>query len=312
MRSLTSNSTNSGRFSTASVQAGQLRPGRKVLCSLEAGWTSVLLQTYEQPPLVESYESAVSPDQLLVFVLRGQYNIESFSGRSWKKAAYRPGIGGLTSPLTTNRLRWHSPTTTEPLLLRLYIPQIYFDEAGEAYRRAGQRSASFELNTLVLSDPLLFTMAKTLAQEVERGAPDVCAEAGARFLTTHLLSKTTGWSERHLSKGVGVDLNDRRLARVLDYMEHQCTAPITLDQLAAEAGISRFHFARLFKAKLGMTPHQHLVRLRMKHAQMLLQETDLPVAEIALACGYVHGGHFSAAFVDSFGVTPAFYREQQR
>ena len=245
-------------------------------------------------------------------VLRGQYNIESFSGRLWKKAAYRPGIGGLTSPWTTNRLRWHTPPTTAPLLLRLYIPQIYFDEAEEAYRRAGERPLGAELNTIALSDPLLFTFAKTLAQEVERGAPDVCAEAGAQFLATHLLSNSSGWSERHLNKRTGVDLNDRRLERVLEYMQHQCTAPLTLDQLAAEAGISRFHFARLFKAKVGVTPHQHLVQLRLKHARMLLNETGIPVSEISLACGYMHAGHFCAAFFEAFAITPAVYRRQQK
>ena len=296
------------KFSNESIRAGELRPGRKLLCSVSAGWKSVLLQIYEQPSIVEPYESAPSPDQLLVVVLKGHYSFESFSTGSWRKATYRPGISGLTAPMVTNRLRWHGLASGQQVVLRLYIPQIYFLEAQDEYRRAGERVLSASLNTLSFDDPVLFAMARSLTDEAARSAPDLYAEAGSRFLAAHLLSRLNCWSAERLKRRSVAGITDRRMLQVLDFMQHHCTAPLTLDQLAGQAGVSRFHFTRLFKQKFGVTPHQHLMRLRMKYAKSLLAETDLSIAEIALTCGYQHHGHFSAEFYRQYGVTPAKYR----
>ncbi len=108
------------KIALQSHEAGLVRPGRKVLCSTAARWQSVLLQTFDQPGRVDRFETAVSPDYLLVLSLQGEYDIESLSGRSWKKATYRPGVGGLTSPLTQNSLRWQSPLPSTKVLTPLH------------------------------------------------------------------------------------------------------------------------------------------------------------------------------------------------
>ena len=298
------------KFSALSEKAGRLRPGRSITCSLEAGWSSLLLQTFEQPACVEEFETLSSPDQLIVLVLKGEYEIESFSSRSWRRAAYQPGVGGLTAAMTTNKLRWHSKTSESSQILRLYIPQIYFSEVKEEYRRGGLKIASGDPDSLSFSDPVVFSVAKSLALAAVEGAPDLYAEAGARFLATHLLSKIRRWSEQTVGKHSGHELTDRRFVRVLEYMQHNFATALTLDQLAREAGISLFHFIRLFKAKMGSTPHQHIVQLRMNHAKHLLVETSLSVAEIAGVCGYMHSGHFAAAFQRHFCKRPKAFRRE--
>ena len=95
-------------------------------------------------------------------------------------------------------------------------------------------------------------------------------------------------------------------------MEHNFAHNMTLQTLASEAGISLFHFTRLFKAKVGVTPHRHVVMLRMQHARSLLRCTDLTVAEVALESGYAHLGHFAAAFKREFGLLPKAFRRQER
>ncbi len=131
---------NAPNFSPLSEQAGRLRPGQKLLCSRDAQWQSLLVQIYQQPNSVDAFETVASPDQLVVFVLKGQYEIESLSSGLWKRAAYRPGVGGLTAAMTSNRLRWHSPCSEKPELLRIYIPQSYFEEVYDEYRRVGASS----------------------------------------------------------------------------------------------------------------------------------------------------------------------------
>lgn len=304
---------NVAKFSSASVRAGELRPGHKVLCSQGAGWQSLLVQTFEQPGCVDAFETAASPDHLLVFVLKGEYDIESYAARSWKRASYRPGVGGFTAAGTANRLRWHSQSAAHPQLLRIYIPQVYFAEAMEGTRRAGERDCARVPDSLALFDPVAFSVAKSLASAVSKGAPDLYADAGARFLATHLLGKVGGWSSDDLAdRQHRCEITDKRMLRVLEFLEQNFTSSLTIEHMAREAGVSPFHFARLFKARMGVAPHGYVVQLRLNHARFLLAETDLSVAEIALACGYLHHGHFAAAFEHHHRVLPATFRREMR
>lgn len=150
------------KFSLESELAGASRPGRKLFCSASVGWTSVLLQTYEQPGSVEQYESAPSSDPLVVVVLNGSYDMESFSNWSWKRARYSRNVGGITAPHTTNRLRWHSQIAATATVARFYIPQNYFLEAKEEYRRAGERSNLAVLDKLSFTDSLLCSVMSSL------------------------------------------------------------------------------------------------------------------------------------------------------
>ena len=294
-----------------SHEAGLVRPGRKLLCSAAARWRSVLLQTYDQPGILDGFETVASPDYLLVLSLKGEYDIESFSGRTWKKATYRPGVGGLTAPLTQNYLRWQSRMHTTQVL-RIYIPESYFLEVGEEYRRAGSRPALRLPDTLHFADPTVARVAQSLAEQVGLGAPNLYAEAGARFLAAHLSLTMNPSAGVAMHRSAGSDLTDQRFRRVMEYMEHHFAEDTSLQTLAREAGISLFHFTRLFKAKLGITPHRHIVQLRMQHAQTLLRCTDLPVSEVALQSGYAHHGHFAAAFKRTAGALPKVYRQESR
>lgn len=83
---------------------------------------------------------------------------------------------------------------------------------------------------------------------------------------------------------------------------------VTLDQLATEAGISKFHFARLFREKIGQTPFKFLAETRLSAGRKLLVTTDRRVGEIALACGFGAASHFTAAFTARHGISPAQYR----
>ncbi len=296
------------KWSPQSIEASRRRPGRMLCSSEHAGWQSMLVQTFEQPTSVEAYETVASPDTLLVFVLEGSYELESFSVRGWKKAAYHPGVGGLTAPFTTNRLRWSAKTASTSRIVRLYLPQQYFAEAHEAYRRPG-RSSNFVLpDALSLSDSTVFSVAKAALAAMEAGAPDLYADVSARFLATHLISRFDN-SAIDPVKVSASNLTDRRLRRVLEFMEHEFATALSTDQLAREAGVSPFHFSRIFKAKVGVTPHRHLRALRIKHGRALLAKTDLSVLQVAEACGYLHDGHFAAAFRIAFGCSPRAFRK---
>ena len=78
-------------------------------------------------------------------------------------------------------------------------------------------------------------------------------------------------------------LPPRALRRVREYIEAHLEETISIDALAGIVGLSKYHFARAFKQSEGLTPHDYLLQCRVRRAQELLANTDLPLSEIALA-----------------------------
>lgn len=99
-----------------------------------------------------------------------------------------------------------------------------------------------------------------------------------------------------------------RLRRVLDYMNANPGENIPLARLATLVGLGPVHFARAFRASTGVPPHRFLIGLRLDHARHLLENSCLPVTEIALRCGFDQPSHFATTFRRRWGVTPSAYR----
>jgi len=299
---------NHERIADESVAVGKTLPDRMTSCSLTAGWTSLLVRTFESPPSVEPFETAASPDQLVVLVTRGQCQIESFSNGAWRAAAYRPGVGGLTAGGRTSRLRWRSRGHEAIETVHIFIPRQTIAATIDEYRRAGLSYRADPLDALLFDDPAIARLGLSLVDAIAIGAPDLYAQSAAQYLATHLLSMQHRWPSRHGDERRPGPLSDHRLRHVLDYMNATYMEPLSLDDLAREAGVSRFHFARLFRARVGVTLHRHVVHLRMDAAASMLTGTDMSVQDIALACGYYTARHFAAAFRRHFSKAPREYR----
>jgi len=97
----------------------------------------------------------------------------------------------------------------------------------------------------------------------------------------------------------------RRIAARIDAELH---LPLSLGELAAEANLSEFHFARMFRASFGVAPHEWVMQQRLARAQDLLRNTSLPLATIAERCGFASASHFSRRFAVQLGASPSFYR----
>ena len=100
--------------------------------------------------------------------------------------------------------------------------------------------------------------------------------------------------------------------RMADWIESQLDQPITLGAMAAEAALSEYHFARMFRISFGMPPHVWLQARRLDRARQLLAQNRLALTDIAMACGYSSPSHFSNRFQLAMGVTPSRYRELHR
>jgi len=105
---------------------------------------------------------------------------------------------------------------------------------------------------------------------------------------------------------------DFRLRRVDDYIRENLASSLSLQAMARQAGLSRFHLLRLFKQAYGETPFKRLTRLRMEEAQRRLIRTTESVTAIAFACGYEDSAHFASAFRRTFGIAPTKFRRLAR
>ena len=98
----------------------------------------------------------------------------------------------------------------------------------------------------------------------------------------------------------------RAVARAREYLERSGNRSVTLAELAREAYVSPFHLHRLFRAELGVSPHEYLTRIRIDRAGRLLAD-GRNVAEVALAVGYRSPGHFARVFRARTGLRPSEY-----
>lgn len=112
---------------------------------------------------------------------------------------------------------------------------------------------------------------------------------------------------------VQVTPRDRRRAiETALWIDAHAQQPINLESTAREAELSPFHFLRLFNKVLGVTPHQYLVRSRLRRAARLLAEDDRPITEVAFDAGFADLSNFVRTFHRAAGVSPKSFRQASR
>lgn len=261
--------------------------------------------------MAEVHETHATPDLTIVVATRGEHNIDVLSAGRWRSAVYQTGAVGLTRGGETTRLRWRNRRPLTPFrTAHLYVPQAFLAEAVDLVRRPGQR-LSADLSSLhVVNEQVTVSVVSSLLAAMERGEADIFAETALRWLSLQLVSRFG--EEDGCRRVVQNDvLPDARLARAVEYMTSELARPIAVADLAREAGISPFHFARLFSRRVGVSPHAYLTRCRMEKAETLLTTTDLPVAVVAAECGFVTPGSFSSTFLRHMGKTPGNARKSR-
>jgi AraC family transcriptional regulator len=141
------------------------------------------------------------------------------------------------------------------------------------------------------------------------GGP-LAAESLANVLAVHLIRQVLG--PRRTVSGPDGALPRARLRAVLEYIEEHLDANPNLEQMAAVARLSPYHFARQFKAATGLPPHQYVIARRVEQARQLLQGDDLSLAEVAAHAGFSDQSQLSRHFKRLVGVTPGQFRISAR
>jgi AraC-like DNA-binding protein len=102
----------------------------------------------------------------------------------------------------------------------------------------------------------------------------------------------------------------RHLARAKDLADARYFEPLTVEDLARAAGLSKAHFSRGFKHAFGESPHAYLLTRRLERAAAMLRTTDRSVAEICFRVGLQSVGSFTTSFTRTYGMSPTAYRDR--
>jgi AraC-like DNA-binding protein len=177
----------------------------------------------------------------------------------------------------------------------------------ELVETAGERSEAWQIGA---APPLPELMVLgELAQAAADGSSDIGLDEVGHLLAHRLVEVVSG-KARQSAK---VTARDRRRAvETALWIDAHSDRPIELEDAAAQAGVSPFHFLRLFSSVLGVTPHQYLVRSRLRHAARLLADDDKAVTDIAYDVGFGDLSNFTRTFHRAAGVSPLKFRQASR
>lgn len=275
------------------------------LCSWrDNGWTSLLVQLVDNAEVADEFVLPAIDQQALVLVTEGTKVIESRHGSRWLRAEYGPGQLGMTAPGHVTHLRWRGAERTRTT--HVYLPAGLMDRtAAELYGR--DAAVLPRPDTLGVRDSVLSAVVKGLGEAALAGADELYAERAAMFLAVHLLTRHGA-----VPSPRPVRAEDIRVGRAISFIRDNHHRPLTLTEIAAVAGLSTFHFLRVFKAATGQTPHRFLNSVRVAQARRHLERGALSVTEIAHLCGFATPSRLATAFRQETGLSPTAYRNSRQ
>ncbi|WP_441343260.1 helix-turn-helix domain-containing protein [Phreatobacter sp.] len=148
-----------------------------------------------------------------------------------------------------------------------------------------------------------------LAQAAAEGRSDIGLDEVGHLIGERFLTIVSGWSGRPQAASAS---DRRRAVEAALWIEAHAADAIDLDAVARFAGLSPFHFLRLFRRVIGVTPHQYLVHCRLKRAAGLLAEPEPSVTAIAYDVGFGDLSNFVRSFHRAAGVSPGAFRKAAR
>jgi AraC family transcriptional regulator len=258
-----------------------------------------------QMPSAEVHEAAAG-DYKICLVLSGEARLSYQVDDRWYSTWLRPGMfAPITPPHVAATL--HLSATQRHLMVS--VSEAAFDRVAADSGNAGAR-----LGTLCergFRDPFLYQLCRQAWTEARRG--DDLGQAFAHSIESTLICRllrgSTGLRKRPVRTS-SETLSATAMARIREVCESRLHERLVVADLAAVTGIGSHQFGRAFKASSGQSPQEYLISLRLQRARTLLRETDLAIAQVALACGFFDQSHLTSTFTRLIGMSPSRYRRQ--
>jgi len=242
----------------------------------------------------------------IVMLLSGGGMVSRAGNGEVQKSLARPGMSYLV-PVGTQES--HLELSDRMECLHLYLPPALLDQSALADFDVDPAKVQIAYAD-GLADQVLFHICSPLRDLLHRPRQPTDAlfvEGIQVALAAHLLGHYTIDRWRPAEKAPSLD--PRRLQRVLDFIEASLAVDIRLEELAAQACLSPFHFSRLFREATGLSPHRYVIDRRVQAARQELARSNLSLAEIALEFGFGSQANFTRVFRKATTLTPGQYRE---
>jgi AraC family transcriptional regulator len=276
-----------------------------IASSQALGWQPLLAEEFRQPPGGTDIPEAWAGHSIALCLAPRPHRIHQVVGDRRYTGLYSKGDISITPADIPASYRAEG----DDYYFHVQIPAQFLQSVAES--AAGINPDRLELTTeFRVRDSQLEQVLLLLRAELHKGdgwVGQLYVESLANVLAINLLRDYLAAKPRVALYEGG--LGDRKILQISDYVQAHLDQPIKLSDLSEVAGMSQFHFSRMFKQSMGITPHQYLLQQRIEQAKQLLKGTKLAIAEIALQCGFNSQSHLSKHFREATGMTPSAYRK---
>jgi AraC family transcriptional regulator len=296
---------------TTSAEAFERYVGGKcVFESRGEAWRDIKAWIYAHPPVVDMLHVPSVSEPSLAWTTSGEIDFqEREDGQPWVTNRIKKGSFFLTSGGAPYDVRWKAVTPEPFESMIVFIDLQLLQRALEEV--FGSDAASARLRDIsAFTDDTLNWLMERLRDELTRPqASPLFVQALAQAIAIHL-ARDYGVTDAE-SRSSSPSLPGYKLRQITDWIAEHVAEDFDLARLAAQAGLSKFHFQRLFKSSMGVSPSRYHINLRMDLARQLLRETKMNVVDVALEVGYANPSHFAQLFRKETGLSPSDYRRQR-
>jgi AraC family transcriptional regulator len=263
---------------------------------------SLRVELLHNPPGEGDFQDETAHTLFVSVAARPLPYLQRQDGKTYR-GVYRPGDMLITPAQTPLFVRWEG----EENCIKIQLGAEFLQRvAAEVLTTGGDR---FQLRPdFQVRNGQLDAIARLLyteAQQPALGNP-LYQDSLANALAVHLLRHHATTTPQIPTYEGG--LPPHHLRKILDYIEAHLDQEIRLETLAQLLKMSQFHFSRLFKQSIGLSPYRYLIQQRIERAKSLLSHTDQSIVDIALSCGFNSHSHLSKQFRQVTGITPKAYR----
>ncbi|HEY5769132.1 MAG TPA: AraC family transcriptional regulator [Terrimicrobium sp.] len=249
-------------------------------------------------------------EPVLVWVTSGEVETqERETGGPWITSRVKKGSFFLTAAGSPYDCRWRTltPEPFELMMVLLGLPLL--QRALEDVFGANAIHAQLRDVSGFMDATLDWLLERLRGELMRRKASLLFVQGIAQAIAIHLARNYAVTIDE--SQCGSPSLPGYKLRQITDWMAEHVAEDLSLAQLAAQAGLSKFHFHRLFKSATGVSPSHYHIHLRMDAARRLLRETKKSIVAVALDVGCANPSHFAQLFRRETGLSPSDYRRQR-
>jgi AraC family transcriptional regulator len=293
-----------GAFRLGETHGILLREENRPLASSDGlGWNSVFTSVQREQPYEDGY--AARPDHLIILHLNSYVRVDRWVGVSRQSRMIAPGGTFMVPGGMDFRVRLNDPLST----VHFYVRRSVLTEVAQELYKGDPTRLEF-LPRIGDADPLIERLILSVRDELlaANSFSNNYIDYVARMIAARLIRNHSSDEARIRPELAAPSDVQRKIARVTEFVQSQLHRSMQLEEIAAVVDLSVSQLSNLFRKALGQPPHRFIINLRVARARELLATSDLPIAEIALACGFSHQEHMTRILRREIGLTPAAYR----